>query len=71
MCPDFLGRPILICHMFYTKINKLFFALVCEFTITVTPFTVIFIKFAIWFFAKCFIVKKHSATLANKLSRSS
>ena len=21
----FSGRPILICHMFYTKINKLFF----------------------------------------------
>ena len=34
MCPDFLGRPILICHMFYTKINKLFFALVYEFIIT-------------------------------------
>ena len=25
----------------------------------------------IWFFAKCFIIKRHSAALANKLSRSS
>ena len=71
MCSNLLSRPILICHMFYTKINKLFFASVCELTITVTPFTVIFIEFAIGFFAKCFIVKRHSAALANKLSRSS
>ena len=42
MCTNLFCGPILICHMFYTKINKLFFALVCEFTITVTPFTVIF-----------------------------
>ena len=48
MRPDLFGRPILIRQMLYTKINKLLFAGVFEFAVTVTPFAILLVKIAVW-----------------------
>ena len=67
--PYLLGGPVLGCHVFYTKINQLFFTFIGENAVYITPFAVCFIKIAVWFFTYGTIINGHSAALADQLSR--
>ena len=67
MCSNLFCRPILICHMFYTKINQFLFTGILEFAICVAPLTIFFIEITIWLFTNCGIIKWHSTALAYQL----
>ena len=67
--PNLFRRPMLVCHMFYTKIYQLFFAGILEFAIRVAPLTLFFIEITILLSTNGGIIERHTATLANQLSR--
>ena len=51
------------------KIGQFFNACIAEVAVGITPLTVFLVKKAVGFFADIAILKRHSAALADKISR--
>ena len=68
MRPNLRSRPILICHMFYTKINQLLHTGIFEPATIITPLAILLIKITIRFFAGCNIIKRHTTALTYQFS---
>ena len=63
------GADVLIRRMLDTKFNEVIHIVISVFAVSVTPFTVFFIKDTVYFFTYIRILKRHTTTLTNQLVR--
>ena len=63
------SRPIFIRHMTDQEVGQFFKACITEIAVGIAPLAVFLVEKSVWFFADVSVLKRHTAALADKISR--